>query len=332
MKKTLLTLIAALTAGTLAAEPLWSGAPETVKLREGAKLADVATKAENGVLTIGGVSEGDDKKMTYICAEIAVTPFVIGDRALALDLRSETPATTEGLFVRGMTADNKVVLSFTKWGILSEKVRNLILIPGKTGLLKWESDRIQAPLDAEITKLWVYICVRGGGKKMNLSVSGIRLIDRPADVPELVGAELKGFGVGEARDNHGVITAAATAHKDGAIYFSWFVPFSGEAAGNTLAFSASTLTPETTQAFYVRGYNAKEECILSYGSWNKLLTGEPKEFKLKLGGDASGMKWEPAEVKVTADQQLAKLRFYIGTRDNDGRSFDAKIENLRWAD
>jgi hypothetical protein len=335
MKKTLLTLASALAlaAGASAAESLWDGTIGPVKLREGAKLVNVSAKAEAEVLTVNAVSEGDPMRMNNVSVEVAVTPFVLGDRALALDVWSDQPATTESFYVRGVTADNKIVLSFMRSGILTSYVRNLVLVPERTALLKWESDRIQAPLTAPIAKLWFYMTARGGGKKMNLNLSEIRLVPLPADLPALTGTELKCEGVGDARESGGVVTALATAHKGGVVYFNWYVPFTGKIEGKKLCFTASTATPATTHAFYVRGYNAKDECILSYKNWNRILTAEPKEFQLTVGSTSAGMEWEPPEVKANpSDRELVKLRFFIGTRNSDGKLYGAKIENIRLAD
>ena len=321
-----LTMLAVASAGT-AAEALWDGALDRLSLREGAKLKEVSVKSEDGTLVINALSEGDS--VTYVCLQIPTTPCFVTGKRLSLEAWSDTPKETIGFYVRALTADNRKVLSFQKWDVLTDRPEVFVLTPGTNGRLRWESTEVQAP-DGEITKLWIYIGARGNGKKMNLRIRDLKWIDDPlAEFRAQPGRDLAGSTNGQAFERNGVIAAEAAAGTGTVTYFDFQLPIEPVSVeGKQLNFTAWSKTPDLTKALYVRGYNAAGECILSYKSWNGLLAAEPKEFRLAIGQNASGLVWEPEMVKDTADKKLTQLRFYIGTRGNRGQVFSAEFSKI----
>ena len=321
-----LTMLAAAAAGT-AAEALWDGALDRLSLREGAKLKEVSVKAEDGTLVINAVSEGDS--VTYVCLQIPVAPCFAAGKRLSLEAWSDTPKETIGFYVRALTADNRKVLSYQKWNVLTNQPEVFVLTPGVSGRLRWETDEVKAP-DGEIAKLWIYIGARGNGKKMNLHIRDLKWIDDPlAEFRAQRGRELAGSTNGQALERDGVIAAEATAGADTVTYFDFRLPMEPVSVeGKQLNFTAWSKTPALTKALYVRGYNAAGECILSYKSWNGLLAATPKAFRLAIGNSSDGLVWEPEMVKETADKKLTQLHFYIGTRGNRGQVFSAEFSKI----
>lgn len=335
---TILAILAAGSAVWAAENSIWQGDLAKATLREGAKLKDISVKAdEQKLLNINATSEGDS--VTYVSAIIDVAPFKVAGKALALQAWSDTPAETVGFYVRGLDKNNKKVISYQAWNRLRNQPETFILVPGRNSSgMMWEAGEVQVPADTEISKLQVYIGARGPGKKMTLKFGDVKLVDAPAapaakaaapaPAVKLAGA-IRPSGPGKVTESNGVYTATATAGKDVVTYFSWRMPFTADLAGRTLRFTAETSTPELTKAFYVRGYNAKGECTLSYMSWQGLLGKAPKEFILVPGQNSEGLVWEKAVAKAAGDPKLATLEFYIGTRGNAGKTFDGKIGNIR---
>ncbi len=323
MKKIALLLSAFVSAAALyGAEALWDGNLGKVSLREGAKLKEVSVKTdENGLLDVNAKSEGDS--VTYVCIQVDVTPFKLDGKLLSLKAWTDTPKETTGFYVRALSANNRKVMSYMSWNFLSDKAQTINLIPGvRVGGLAWEANEVNAPIDTEIAKLWIYIGTRGDGKAMNLHVGDF----------QLVAPRLKSDGPGSATLEDGVITAQAKMPADtkenAVTYFRFETPFAGDITGKSLKLTASTGTPKENGAFYVRGYNAANECILSFMSWNNQLKDTPREFVLTPGKNSSGLTWEAGMVKAGAKPELAKLEFYLGTRGNAGKEINGKIEKI----
>ncbi len=333
MKKMVLMLSGFAAAAVLyGADALWDGNLGKVSLREGAKLKEVSAKTDaNGLIEVNAKSEGDS--VTYVCIQVDVPPFKIGDKALSLRASSDTPKDTAAFYVRGISADGRKVLSYQRWGSLTAEPKTIELIPGNSDAMTWETAEIKAPLDTEITKLWIYIGARGDAKPMNLHVGDFKLVESKLPPPPASGTLLKGEGPGVASLENNVITAkakgGANATDKDVTYFRFELPFTGDITGKSLLFTASTANPGVTGAFYVRGYNADKQCILSFMSWSNQLAAAPRDFVLTPGKNSSGLNWEAAMVKPDAKPELAKLEFFIGSRGNALKDFSAKIENIR---
>ena len=149
--------------------------------------------------------------------------------------------------------------------------------------------------------------------------------------PPAGGQRLQGQGPGTAYMKDGVITAKAQAKTPGVVYFDFFVPFSGDLNGKALSFTASKEDGEMTRLFYVRAFNAANECIFGFYNISGILSAKPKNFLLIPGVNSHGMTWEAARVKKGADQKIAKLRIFIAPwRDNPGNhKFGVKLSDFK---
>ncbi len=99
--------------------------------------------------------------------------------------------------------------------------------------------------------------------------------------------------------------------------------------GQKIMFDAWTSLPETTRALYVRGYNAAEECVLSYMSWGRPIGTEMTTIELTRGF-SDVLAWEPGMIDTNDLSSVVRLRFYIGTSD-PATQFDCFIDNIRLA-
>jgi hypothetical protein len=94
--------------------------------------------------------------------------------------------------------------------------------------------------------------------------------------------------------------------------------------GKALVFQAWSNTPQNTMAFYIRGMNAKGECVASWQSWNNTINKNPKNIILIQGENYSGLKWEPYMIKGVLDSPIVKFVVFIGTRKKNCK-FDVLI-------
>ena len=334
MKKALWTILFAMTC-TLrlaAGEALWDGALDTVKLTWGDKLKDVSVKAEDGVLNISATSEGSS--VTYVSVEIRVKPFVLGERSIAFDAWSDHPKTTDAFYVRLQDTKRRNILSFQQWGApLKDKPETLFVMPGLANRpMKWESTEIKAQPADTADRVVFFIGARGDGKKMNLRIRNLEIPDGLTALPKREGSPIRAEGNGTmsaAALNGGTLTIDSNILDPGVVYVYAKIPFAGNIAGKKLVLNAATSAPGVVGAFYVRGYNAKKQCILSYASWDRQLKKEARTFTLTPGKNSSGLRWETERVKQDAPQELAALEFILGAKDQPKKQVSATISDIR---
>ena len=186
MKKLLWTVLCAvgLSACLCAGEKLWDGSLDPVKISMGRQLPGFSVKAENGVLDISAVSRGNS--VSYICAEIAVKPFKLGDKCISFTVWSSEGLTVDAFYFRAQAEKKRNVLSFQQWTTpLKSSPENRLFAPGvSVPKMKWESEMITAKPDAEIRRLVFFIGSRGDGKKMTLKLRNIELVSAPGKKSE----------------------------------------------------------------------------------------------------------------------------------------------------
>ena len=334
MKKTLSAVL--LTAFSVlclcAGEQLWDGSLDTVKLTSGNKLKDVSVKTEDGVLDVSATSEGPS--VTYVSVEIRVKPFKLAGKSLAFDVWSDQPKTTDAFYVRLQDAKRRNILSFQQWNTpLKAQPENRFVQPGFSNrLMRWEATEIKADENTDADRIVFFIGSRGDGKKMSLKIRNIELADAAALPEKPAGKAVPSNGVGcvsaAALDN-GVLTVKTLVVDPGIIYTFTTIPFSGSLAGKKLVLTAGVDVPNVVGAFYVRGYNAKKQCILSYKSWTKELKTEPRTFTFTPGQNSSGLGWEADRVTKDADQQLASLEIITGCSKQYKKQFTLTVRDIR---
>ncbi len=84
-----------------------------------------------------------------------------------------------------------------------------------------------------------------------------------------------------------------------------------------LELDAWSAAPESTRAFYVRGYDAAGRCALSWMTWNAPLATEATRVLLVPETRFGIMKWEPYELKGGDRTAVTRLRVYIGAKGSE---------------
>ena len=155
-----------------------------------------------------------------------------------------------------------------------------------------------------------------------------------AELPKLPGAPVKvHWGVKQAAASceNGVWRIVGVKTADGVEYISFRVPVTGDVKGRAIGFSARTTTPGTTPAFYLRGYDKQNKCVLSWKNWASVL-GETKHvFVLNAGATLENFQWENDMIKAEGTE-LACLEFIIGSRSPAGTLFGAEFSDIRICD
>jgi len=95
-----------------------------------------------------------------------------------------------------------------------------------------------------------------------------------------------------------------------------------------LIFDAWSSQAENSRALYVRGYDQKGACALSWATWSSPVTVAKTTVDLYPGRSAKGLGWE-TDVAGEGDRTaVVKLRIYTGTHD-PGKPFDLYLDNIR---
>ncbi len=95
-----------------------------------------------------------------------------------------------------------------------------------------------------------------------------------------------------------------------------------------LAVDAATSLPETSRAFYVRGFDDRGSIVMSWSNWEGLLTTQMQTFTLYPGFRSGEMKWEPGRIEAADRSAVVRLRFYTGTSEK-GADFSLYLDNIR---
>ncbi|MGD9495045.1 MAG: FG-GAP-like repeat-containing protein [Armatimonadota bacterium] len=132
-------------------------------------------------------------------------------------------------------------------------------------------------------------------------------------------------GVGSA---HLAATSPADATGNSYLCLGLTIPPTDFTGDTTLRFDAASSTPGQSEALYVRGLNAANECVLSWTSWGGLLSDRMQTFELHPGMSYAGLAWEADAVAGREPLGVVKLRIYTGTH-NPGQRFDIFVDNVR---
>lgn len=137
--------------------------------------------------------------------------------------------------------------------------------------------------------------------------------------------------------DRGIETAAGaialTARSDakaGSHYNGLMIPLPArDLRGQQLVLDLATSTPETTQAVYVRLYDANGKRVASWNTWDRPLANGPINVRLQTGLNSGGFLWEPKEIQGDA-ASVASIEIIAGTRATNV-VFDLRAGNLRTA-
>ncbi len=95
-----------------------------------------------------------------------------------------------------------------------------------------------------------------------------------------------------------------------------------------LAFDAWTSHPESTQALYVRGYDAAAKTVLSWMSWSRPIREGRNSVELVPGLTFPPFSWENTVIDSDRRDGVVSLEFIIGTRQ-PGAAYDIYLDNVR---
>lgn len=126
------------------------------------------------------------------------------------------------------------------------------------------------------------------------------------------------------------IESISPTPKKGNAYMAVSVPVApfDMSSSRALVLDAWTSEPANSKALYVRGYDAKGQCVVSWSSWGGELRAEKTTFRFVPGLSTGSMRWESAEIKSEDRSAITMLRFYTGT-GIEGVPFNMYVDNIR---
>ncbi len=173
----LITIIAMLSAAVVlsAAETaLWDGSKAELKPIY-SKITEIT--AENGVLTISGKNNAVSGKTTYLDCRMNIAPIVVKGKKLSITIEPLTYVKGDSIYVKGVTADKKIVFSHVAYNLPKAK-KTYVIDPAATGTPFRKLDRqISAPADAQVTTLQFFYGRTAQDADMKVNFSDIKLID-----------------------------------------------------------------------------------------------------------------------------------------------------------
>ncbi|MCK5805061.1 MAG: hypothetical protein KAI66_19665, partial [Lentisphaeria bacterium] len=95
-----------------------------------------------------------------------------------------------------------------------------------------------------------------------------------------------------------------------------------------LVLDAWTSEPKQTGAFYVRGYDAQDQCVVSWSSWSVPLRKTRTRFELFPGFSGEGLDWAQNDIQSEDRSKVVKLRVWTGTA-KAGAAFNVYLDNVR---
>lgn len=211
MLRALCVLIAS--ASVLSAAPLWEGKPGTYRITSDPGQGKIEVKGDT--LYVDAVSNAD--KHQYLYFHINTKPFVLKDKALQLTAWTTEEAQGCTFYVNCFNAQNKLVAASYGFGVLGTKPRQLIMVPGENGVLKFHpTAKIQAPLDSPITRIQIATC-KSPKCKLAIRLKSPELVTPP---PKPVTLDFKNFGRTVAGGtSRGLIATRDAEGKDTVVIF-----------------------------------------------------------------------------------------------------------------
>ncbi len=191
MKKILLVFCLFAVSLATYSQHIWDGSQESIEVQMGKNLKQVSARAEGTHLVLDGITEGD--RVSYISAQIKVTPFSPEGKALAFTVQSTSPTTTDCYYLRALDEKGNWLWSYMLWGNpLHDFPEKKLLIPGQSDVMDWEKKAVKVIPDAKIHSLILYIGARGADKHINMSIGDFEVVDIPPEkLQELADANFK---------------------------------------------------------------------------------------------------------------------------------------------
>ena len=177
----------------------------------------------------------------YIDCEVRLPQTVdLTGKALVVRVQTDTPEILRGFYVRAYNAgEKKPALSFNAWkpkNLLQETYTDIIVIPGKSGILNWEPKAVSGTEPEKIERLTFHAGSPERGKEMAFKVKSVKIIESPAIAMDQFFA-----GIGKLEDRiptaFGEKTQAAFA--DGVMTLSGHSPKTAPRPGANLYQGAS---------------------------------------------------------------------------------------------
>ena len=194
LKECVCTMVLA-TGMLLAGEFLWDGVNSKVRI-SGGSLPDTKIVVENNEMVITGTNQG--KGYEYIIFDIPIQEFVIGDKAIGVEIYTETPQEGDSFYVKALDSHSRNVLSFMTWGVPTD-YKKFTCIPGynsKDGM-KWFASDVRSPIETSIKTLRIFLGRKPGFGPVRTHIRNIALVE-PPPMPKKVECVDLGVGIGSA--------------------------------------------------------------------------------------------------------------------------------------
>jgi len=324
--------------------------PETLLVI--ARAAEYVTEGA-GSIRISSRSPEDATGNSYVSFDLQIEPTDFTNRTLIFDAGTTMPETSGALYVRGYDEYGSCVLSWQNWAHpLEEGMKRFEAVPEQSGQLKWEPQEIENDDHSAVVRLRFYTGTHEAGTEFAMYVDNIRISGSGNVGDEVLlnscestqgmsidlGEDWADASLEAVDDPDHVTEGAAAIHLSGTtpedaegnsyLCVGMQIPATDFTDNTTLKFDAATSTPDVSEALYVRGYNAEDECVLSWTSWSGQLGPEMTTFELYPGMSYRGISWETSRLEGDEPVGVTYLRFYVGAHD-PATPIDMYIDNVR---
>ncbi len=195
MLKECLCTMALVTGMLLAGDVLWDGSDPNVKISRGS-VPDTKIVVENNEIVVTGTNQA--KGYEYLIFDVPIQEFVIGDKAIGVEIYTETPQEGDSFYVKALDSHSCNVLSFMTWGVPSD-YKKYTCIPGYNSRdgMKWFADDIRASIETPIKTLRIFLGRRPGFGPVRTHIRNIALVE-PPPMPKKVECVDLGVGIASA--------------------------------------------------------------------------------------------------------------------------------------
>ncbi len=183
--------LAALAWSAAAGEARWDGKLENWQFTS--KLEDQRFEVKDGALIASG--RNGEEKYSYLNFALAVKPFSLEGKSIALEVRVENPLPGDSFYLKCRTAGGTYAASFYTFVKLDKPTR-LVLTPGREdGKVKILAADLKAAPNAPVNQLQFFFGRKAANTEMRIAIRSLELIDRR---PEPVATGFTDYGVGIA--------------------------------------------------------------------------------------------------------------------------------------
>ncbi len=294
-------------------------------LTEGAAIGWSIASDGNTVMEVSGVPRGGSTPTKYFTYRIELPEAVdVSGKVVIVCAQTDTPEVLEGFYFRAYNeGETAAALSFLNWkNPIQKTYANLTMIPGESGVMRWEADNVSESKPTRIKTLRIDMGTRQVNKKMNIRIKEIKFVDHPyALMNEALKpfAQYTGFGQSSFTRNPQLFTyrsgnkviircvglAPEETAKNASHYEAFSLKFSPvDLRGRTIALDLKALSPNITR-LYIRLFNDREQRPVMSFVKNTLPRAWATYY---LVPGAKGLfQWEPKIVSGAAFSNITRI-------------------------